>query len=473
MNDQSSNDQIQYFAAQQKIYPKSVTGVFRRLKWLVMWVCLGLYYFSPLIRWNRPGDLPDQAILIDLPSRRAYFFMIEIWPQEVYYLTGILIIAAVALFFVTSLFGRVWCGYFCFQTVWTDLYMKVESLIQGDRNARMKLDNGPLTFEKIWKKGLTHIAWLLIGLVTAGAFVFYFNDAPVLWNDIVNLQVSPTVLAFVAGLTLSTYIMAGFAREQVCTYMCPYARFQSAMFDKDTLIIGYDEKRGEQRGKSKGTNREGLGDCIDCSLCVQVCPMGIDIRNGLQIQCIACGLCVDACDNVMEKINKPKGLVRYDTEKNMELRAQGHNPELHLLRPRTIYYTLLLTIICGAMLASLLLRSPLELHAIHDRNPLFVTMSDGKIRNGYDIKVLNKLHEEGSFSLSLEGIENAEIVLQSADGSTLQNLKVAPDSVGHFRIFVLSDTVKEADREIVFHVKDNKTGVQDDISSVFITRMEH
>lgn len=467
------NDNIQYFAAQKAIYPKAVWGVFRRIKWLVMALCLSIYYFSPLLRWERAGDIPDQAILIDLPARRAYFFMIEIWPQEVYYFTGILIIAAIALFFVTSLFGRVWCGYLCFQTVWTDLFMKVERMVQGDRNARMKLDESPLSFEKIWKKGLTHFLWLMIGVVTAGAFVFYFNDAPVLWNDIIHLQVSTTVLAFVGGLTLSTYIMAGFAREQVCTYMCPYARFQSAMFDRETLIIGYDTKRGEKRGKAKGTNREGLGDCIDCSLCVQVCPMGIDIRNGLQMECIACGLCVDACDNVMVKIGKPKGLVRYDTEHNMELRQEGHNPELHLLRPRTFYYAGLMSLVCGLMLTALLTRSPLDLHAIHDRNPLFVMMSDGKVRNGYDIKILNMSHEENTFTLSVDGIENAEIIVQGVEGVALDNLKVKPDSVGHFRVFVQSDLVKESNEDIVFHVKNNNSDVTDSVESVFITKMEH
>lgn len=471
MNEQNNSPEIEYFAAQKKIFPKNVTGRFRSLKWAIMVICLGVYYFTPLLRWTRPGDIPDQAILIDLPARRAYFFMIEIWPQEVYYLTGILILAAVALFFVTSLLGRVWCGYLCFQTVWTDLFVKVEHLIQGDRNARIKLDNGPLTFEKIWKKGLTHLVWLFIGFTTGGAFVFYFNDAPVLWNDIINFQVSSTIMAFVFGLTISTYIMAGFAREQVCTYMCPYARFQSAMFDRETLIIGYDKTRGETRGKSKGTNREGLGDCIDCSLCVQVCPTGIDIRNGLQMECIACGLCVDACDNVMEKIGKPKGLVRYDTEHNLELRAQGHNPELHLLRPRTVYYTILLLSVCGLMLASLLMRSPLEIHAIHDRNPLFVMMSDGTIRNGYDIKILNKAHEERHFTLTVSGIDNAQIELQGVEGASVQDMKVKPDSVGAFRVFVLAQDIKKPSSDIVFQVKDNISGVSDDVPSIFITKI--
>ncbi|MCB1558289.1 MAG: cytochrome c oxidase accessory protein CcoG [Alphaproteobacteria bacterium] len=475
---QNGEGTIQYFAAQEKVYPKAVAGRFRFYKWTAMIVCLAIYYLSPFIRWDRPGDTPDQAILIDLPSRRAYFFMIEIWPQEVYYITGILIFAAITLFFVTSLLGRVWCGYFCFQTVWTDLYMKVERLVQGDRNARMKLDKASWSFEWIWKKALTHFFWLLIGVFTAGAFVFYFNDAPTLIQDILNLQVSSTVLAFVFGLTLSTYIMAGFAREQVCTYMCPYARFQSAMFDRETLIIGYDEKRGEPRGKKRGAdNRNHLGDCVDCSLCVQVCPMGIDIRDGLQIQCIACGLCVDACDSVMEKVGAPKGLVRYDTEHNLELRAQGHDPELHLLRPRTVYYTILLSLVGLLMLGSLLFRPVMEIHAIHDRAPLFTRLSDGSIRNGYEIKILNKTHDEKSFALRVEGVAGARLAVKAADGSTIDNLKVEPDSVGHFRIFMSVDkksaVAVKGSAEITFHAVDNVTKDSDEVESVFITRAGH
>lgn len=462
---------IQLFAAQERVYPKEVSGRFRTYKWAAMIVCLAIYYLSPFLRWTRPGDIPDQAILIDLPSRRAYFFMIEIWPQEVYYITGILIFAAITLFFVTSLFGRVWCGYFCFQTVWTDLYMKVEHMIQGDRNARMKLDKSPWSFEWIWKKILTHIFWLLIGLFTAGAFVLYFNDAPTLFHDIMNFSVSKTVLAFVGGLMLSTYIMAGFAREQVCTYMCPYARFQSAMFDKETLVIGYDETRGEPRGKKRGAdNRDHLGDCVDCSLCVQVCPMGIDIRNGLQIQCIACGLCVDACDAVMDKVGSPRGLVRYDTEHNLELRAEGHNPELHLIRPRTIFYTILLSSIGLLMLGSLLMRPVLSVHALHDRNPLFVTLSDGSVRNGYEVKVLNKTYDDRTYRLSISGIDGARLSVMGADGSTIDNLKVSPDSVGHFRIFVSAPRMSAKNADITFTIEDNESKDTSSVDSIFIAK---
>ena len=342
---------LQYFAKQERIYPKRVWGKFRKLKWVAMIVTLGIYYLAPFIRWDRGPTAPDQAILIDLEHARAYWFWIEIWPQEVYYLTGILILAAIGLFFITSLLGRVWCGYLCFQTVWSDLFVWVERIFQGDRNARKKLREGPWTWEKFYKVTATHIVWLIISWCTAGSFVLYFNDAPTLVRSFFELDVSPTVLSFICGLTFSTYLMAGFAREQICIYMCPYARFQSAMFDKDTLIIGYDEDRGEPRGKhKKGDSWEGRGHCINCSLCVQVCPMGIDIRDGLQMECIACGLCIDACDGVMEKIELPKGLIRYDTESHMQAKVKGGKEKFRFMRPRTIYYTCILALVGGIML---------------------------------------------------------------------------------------------------------------------------
>ena len=307
----SAGNQDQLFEKQERIYPKRVQGKLRNLKWFIMVITLGIYYLTPFIRWDRGPYAPDQAVLIDLERGRAYWFWIEIWPQEIYILTGILILAAIGLFFVTSLLGRVWCGYFCFQTVWTDLFVWVERLVQGDRVKRKRLREGPWTFEKMYKLAITHTIWLAIAWWTAGSVVLYFNDAPALVMSFFRFDVSPTVLGFMIGLTFSTYLMAGFAREQVCNFMCPYARFQSAMFDKDTLIIGYDESRGEARGKhKKGDDWEGRGHCIDCSACVKVCPAGIDIRDGLQMECIACGLCVDACNNIMEKVDLPKGLIR-------------------------------------------------------------------------------------------------------------------------------------------------------------------
>jgi len=452
---------LKLFKTQEKIYPRRVWGTFRKLKWVAMIALLGIYYIVPWLRWDRGAQAPNQAVLIDLQHTRAYFFGIEIWPQEVYYITGILILAAVGLFFVTSLFGRVWCGYACPQTVWTDLFVWVERIIQGDRNARRKLDESPWTFEKIRKKGLTHIIWLMIGLCTGGAWVFYFNDAPTLFDQIIHLHVPWSVGSWILGLTFSTYLMAGFAREQVCTYMCPYARFQSAMFDKDTLIIAYDEARGEPRGKHKaGDSWEGKGHCIDCDSCVAVCPMGIDIRHGLQMECIACGLCVDACDNVMEKIGLPKGLIRYDTESK-----QPFNP----LRPRTFWYGGIIALVGCLMLYGLFTRSPLEINVIHDRNPLFVTLSDGAVRNGYSVTIINKHHEDKRYTLAVEGLENAHIRVQSSADVPPDDLPVFADSVGHFRVFVTAAKQPSHRREIVFRIVENGANIGDDKGTVFIS----
>ena len=452
---------IQLFKKQEKIYPRRVWGKFRKLKWLSMVTLLAIYYGAPWLRWHRGGQSPDQAILIDLNHTRAYFFGIEIWPQEVYYITGILILAAVGLFFVTSLLGRVWCGYACPQTVWTDLFVWVERIVQGDRNARKRLDESKWTFEKIRKKCLTHIIWLFIGLCTGGAWVFYFNDAPTLLDQIMHFDVPWSVGGWILGLTFSTYLMAGFAREQVCTYMCPYARFQSAMFDKDTLIIAYNETRGEPRGTHKaGDSWEGKGHCIDCDSCVVVCPMGIDIREGLQMECIACGLCVDACDNVMEKIGLPKGLIRYDTESKKKF-----NP----LRPRTFWYGGIIVLIGCLMLYSLLTRSPLEMNVIHDRNPLFVKLSDGSVRNGYNITIINKHHEDKNYALTLQGIENTEIRVQASSDIPADNLPVFADSVGHFRVFITAQKQTEHRREITLQLTETDSNINTTKESIFVS----
>lgn len=462
---------IQFFKKQERIYPKRVFGRYRNLKWVAMIVCLAIYYLTPFIRWDRGPNAPDQAVLIDLTRGRAYWFWFEIWPQEVYILTGILVLAAIGLFFVTSLFGRVWCGYLCFQTVWTDLYIWVERLVQGDRNYRKKLREGPWTWEKIWKMTVTHIIWLIIGWWTAGSFVLYFNDAPTLVQSFFDFNVSPTVLMFIAGLAFSTYLMAGFAREQVCTFMCPYARFQSAMFDKDTLIIGYDKDRGDPRGKhKKGDSWEGRGHCIDCSLCVQVCPMGIDIRNGLQMECIACGLCVDACNGVMDKIDLPRGLIRYDTENRLEEKRTGKIGALHFIRPRTILYALVLILVSAGMLYTLINRSPLELTVLHDRNPLFVQLSSGDIRNGYNIKILNKTHEHRYYSLHVDGLENAEISIQSAKSTEAGNIYVEADHVGKYKVFVQAPLKPQEPVPVTFSLVDHKDGSRDTYETMFITR---
>lgn len=466
MSSQQSDD-LQLYKKQERIYPKRVYGRYRNLKWVAMIVCLAIYYLTPFIRWDRGPFVPDQAVLIDLYHGRAYWFWFEIWPQEVYILTGLLIFAAITLFFLTSLLGRVWCGYLCFQTVWTDLFIWVERVVQGDRNTRKKLREGPWVWEKIWKMAVTHSIWLAIGWCTAGSFVLYFNDAPTLVRSFFELNVSPTVLMFIVGLTLSTYLMAGFAREQVCTFMCPYARFQSAMFDKDTLIIGYDEKRGEPRGShKKGESWDNRGHCIDCTACVVVCPMGIDIRNGLQMECIACGLCIDACDGIMEKVGLPKGLIRYDTENRLEAKKQGRNETLKFIRPRTIYYACVLTLVGSIMLYALLARPLLEISVLHDRNPLFVALSDGTIRNGYTLKILNKTHDPHNYTLAVEGLEDPKIDIQSAGDVRSNNLMVPANSVGTYKVMLSAATDTAEPKDITFILRDNvseRTALYDSI----------
>jgi len=421
------------FEAKKRLYPQTAKGRFRRLKWLLNSIFLSIYCLSPFLRFDRGPSAANQAILIDLPNSRLYFFAIEIWPQEVYYLAGILILAAVILFFVTSLLGRVWCGYACFQTVWTDIFISVEKLFQGDRNARIILDRKH-SFEKFYKKFLTHATWILISLITGYTFACYFNDAFLLVKNLFQGQISFDILGWILGIAAATYIMAGFAREHVCTFMCPYARFQSAMFDRDTLIITYDEKRGEPRGKLSRSAPKTGGDCIDCKQCVVVCPTGIDIRNGLQMECIACGLCVDACDEVMEKIGLPKGLIRYDTEAN--LKEPNAKNKFRIFKPRTFFYSAIILAVSFIMLYGLIAKPKLEVSAIPDRNPAFVKLSDGSIRNGYILKISNKTHEDKVFLFKLLNPQEAEIKVQSYEGVSADHLPVKAEEVRSFKIYV-------------------------------------
>jgi cytochrome c oxidase accessory protein FixG len=460
-------DDIVLFAKQPKIYPRRVWGRYRILKWVAMVVLLGIYYLTPWIRWDRGPHAPDQAVLIDMPARKAYFFFIEIWPQEVFYLAGILILAAVGLFFVTSLLGRVWCGYACPQTIWTDLFVWVERLVQGDRNARMRLDTAPWSLDRLWKKGATHGIWLLIGLLTGGAWVFYFNDAPTLMEQIFHFELTWTPLAWILALTLSTYVMAGFAREQVCTYMCPYARFQSAMFDQDTLIITYDEKRGEPRAKHKqGDSWEGRGDCIDCDSCVVVCPAGIDIRNGLQYQCISCGLCVDACNTVMRKVERPEGLIRYDTQRRLD---SATPIPFQLFRTRTLIYAAVLTIAASVMLYALLTRATTELEVQQDRNPQYVQLSDGSIRNRYSLSILNKTRSDQRYTLSFTGLPNVQWQAEISGSDVTQAIPVLADKVGHVRVMLAAPKPEKKRTEIVFSIKSQSSAEQATATSVFIS----
>ena len=427
-------EQRPLYAKRRKIFPRRARGTFRRIKWTVLCLALGVYYILPWIRWDRGPATPDQAVLVDFPARRFYFFFIEIWPQEVYYITGLLIIAAFSLFLVTSIAGRVWCGYACPQTVWTDLFVWVERLIEGDRNARMRLDAAPWTLDKLAKRVVKHSAWLLIGLCTGGAWVFYFADAPTLAGQLVRFDAPLVSYVFIGLLTFTTYLLAGHAREQVCTYMCPWPRIQGAMLDEHSMLVTYRAWRGEPRGShKKGDSWEGRGDCVDCNSCVVVCPMGIDIRDGNQLECINCALCIDACDEIMGKVDRPRGLIAYDTIAGLESRTTGAATRLKLIRPRTLIYAFLIAVTGIVMLVALTSRADTEINVLRDRNPLYVKLSDGSFRNGYTVKILNKEHVARTFRFSTEGLGDAKLKIVGTDGLTV----AAPsDQLRSVRVYV-------------------------------------
>ncbi len=460
------------FKNREKVYPRSVSGLFRRLKWAALIVLLAIYYIVPWIRWDRGPDAPDQAVLADMAGRRLYFFFIEIWPQEIYYLTGLLVLSAVALFLITSLAGRIWCGYACPQTVWTDLFMWVERKIEGDRSERIRLDKGPFTLGKLQKKLMKHGAWLLIALLTGGAWVMYFTDAPTLVHDLLHFQASAQSVFFIGLFTATTYLLAGWAREQVCTYMCPWPRFQSAMIDEDSLIVTYEAWRGEPRGaKRKDESWDGRGDCIDCKACVHVCPTGIDIRDGLQMECIGCGLCVDACNTIMEKIGRPTDLVTFDTHNNQVCRAAGNSGKYKLIRPRTIIYALILVVVSGVMLGGLILRPRLDISVLRDRAPLFVTLGDGGIRNGYTFKISNMTRETKEYKLALAGVPQATLSVVGQDAAHQEiDLTARPDTVTTYRIYVRTPAgaLKATSTPVTFTLTDLKGGEKDQYDSVFI-----
>jgi cytochrome c oxidase accessory protein FixG len=438
------------YQARIPIYPKLVHGLWRNVKWALLIVTLGIYYIVPWLRWARPGSAPQQAVLIDFAHQRFYFFFIQLWPQEVYFITGLLVMAALALFLVTALFGRLWCGYACPQTVWTDLYIVVERAFEGDRNARMKLDASPLSFNKLWRKGGKHAVWLLIALATGGAWIFYFHDAPTLWKQLWIGQAPMTAYVSAAILTFTTYSLAGFMREQVCTYLCPWPRIQGAMLDDHSMQVMYLADRGEPRKPhKKNESWEGRGDCVDCNQCVVVCPMGIDIRNGPQIECINCGLCVDACDEIMVRVGRPKGLIAYDTEAAEADRVAGRKPKYQFIRARTIYYGAALTIVSGLMIWGLSTRSPVVFEALRDRNPTFVRLHDGSVRNGYTLKIDNRTFVRSDFHVSLSGLPGAQLKTPgSAPTAGPIDVVVQPNAVQSVRLLVTAPEQTLSDRSL-------------------------
>ncbi|MDH5444335.1 MAG: cytochrome c oxidase accessory protein CcoG [Gammaproteobacteria bacterium] len=404
------------------VIPRSVEGQFRTLKHGILFFAYAVYFMLPWLRWERDNG-PEQAVLFDIVGRKFYLFDLTVYPQDIFWLAGFLIIAAFLLFFVTGVAGRVFCGYFCFQTLWTDVYVMIEHLVQGERNARIKLLNSPNTAEKIIKLTLTKLLWLMVAFFTGLAFTAYWGDSLQLTKDFFTGNAPFPAYATTFFLMTTTFVMAGLAREQVCTYMCPYSRFQGVMFDQDTLIVAYDEARGERdngrikpaKGLLKQEERQNKkhGDCIDCGYCVQVCPVGIDIRNGMQYQCISCALCIDACDTIMDSIKYPRGLIRYSSEHEL------HGSKRRWYKPKNLGYAISITLVTGLLAWSIVSRTVTELTVNKIRQPLYVRLSDGSIQNRYELKIVNKSAHGQSYKLSMEKIRHAEL------------------DVGHFTKFTL------------------------------------
>ena len=436
-------DEPPLYAARRNVYPQRVSGTYRRVKWIVLCVTLGIYYLLPFVRWDRGPNAPGQAVLIDFPNRRFYFFFIEIWPQEFYYLTGLLILAAMALFLMNAVAGRLWCGYLCPQTVWTDLFQAIERWTEGDRREHLQRDRQPWTIDRIARAGTKHFLWLMIAWWTGGAWVLYFADAPTLVKDLATFQAPLVAYVFIGLLTFTTYALAGWMREQVCVYMCPWPRIQAALTDEYALNVTYRYDRGEPRAsvkKAAALHEQGLpaGDCIDCLQCVHVCPTGVDIRGGPNLGCIQCGLCIDACDTVMQKIGRPARLIAYDTDINVKRRQQGEKPIYRIVRARTVLYAVIIAVVGIVMAYTLATRHSDAVSVLHDRNPLYVRLSDGSLRNAYTLRIINKSLEPKTYVLSMTGLPDADIDVIGSSSFAGSNplIQIGPDQTREVRVLV-------------------------------------
>ncbi len=462
------------YASADPIFPRKVKGPFRTAKWWILGVTMVVYHLLPFLRWDRGPEMPNQALLIDLAHRRFYMFSIEIWPQEFYFVAGLLIMAGLGLFLATSATGRAWCGYACPQTVWSDLFYAVESVIEGDRNKRMRLYKQDMNLHKFTLRSIKYISWALIGLAFGLGWVLYFADAPTLLVAIFTGTAPFVAYGFIFSLGFTTFVFAGILREQICTYMCPWPRIQAAMIDEDTLTIGYRDWRGEPRGKHrKAEGAENLGDCIDCNACFAVCPVGIDIRDGQQLECTTCGLCIDACDDMMTKIGKPRGLVDYLTAADEERERAGHPPRpawKHLVRPRTIMYLTIWTLVGAALLVALIIRPSIGINVSPIRDPQYIALSDGSIRNDYDVRFRNMNGEPRTFRVYTvtEDGEEFTIEMQGVDGNEV----VVPTDATHslrFHIFASADqeAASEDRTEVVIWIEDLTSGEKASAETVF------
>lgn len=467
-NNQSLQNEsvIHLYAAADKIYPRSTFGFFTKWRWAMIWITQIVYYGLPWLEWGQ-----RQALLFDLEARRFYIFNLVLYPQDLIYLTGILIISALSLFLFTAVAGRLWCGYTCPQTVYTEIFLWIEAKIEGDRAARMKLDDGPISSKKLIKKGTKHLVWIAFALWTGFTFVGYFTPIRELGDAVITMGLGPWQTFWVLFYSFATYGNAGFMREQVCKYMCPYARFQSAMFDDDTLIVTYDEKRGEPRGKASlkaDMDKNQKGACIDCSLCVQVCPTGIDIRNGLQYECIGCGACADVCDTVMDKMGYERGLVKYSTQHAMD---QGWNRSQMLrriLRPRVLIYTAILTLIVVSLLASLVTRPTFRVNVIRDRGVMARLAEGGMLENVYRLQIMNATESEQQYQLSASGIDNLKIETDVADKNQSVTVNSAESRSIPVRLQIPDGSIKSGSHRINFVIRSVNENESIDEGAIFL-----
>ncbi|OYW46200.1 MAG: cytochrome c oxidase accessory protein CcoG [Novosphingobium sp. 12-63-9] len=464
----SHSDELSFYEKRKGVFPRKVDGNFRRFKWAVMAFCLIVYWGTPWIRWDRGPWAPHQAVLIDLAHRRFYMFQIEIWPHEFYFVAGLLIMAGIGLFLITSAVGRAWCGYACPQTVWTDLFQHVDRLIDGDRNAQIKLQNAPWTASKVARRTFKWGVYLGISFFTGGAWIFYFADAPTLQREFWTGTADSVAYATTGLLTFTTFWLGGFMREQVCVYMCPWPRIQTAMLDEKSLTVTYKHWRGEPRGSVKAAVKAAspLGDCIDCLQCVAVCPTGIDIREGPQIGCITCALCVDACDKAMAQVGRPRGLIDYCTleDANREQHGEEDAPLLKtIFRPRTLIYFGVWASIGAALLFMLGTRTRLDLSVAKDRNPEFVMLSDGSVRNGFTLKLRNMEGRPRPVTIALDGLPQGAIYTDEMEADAARSalaVEVPADTTRRIRVYAVQPrgVARPADFAFVLKATDKQGG---------------
>lgn len=430
----------------RKIYPRAVTGLFARWRWAMVWLTQIVFYLTPWLNWN-----DRQAVLFDLTARKFYLFGVVLYPQDFIYLTALLLISALSLFLFTTIAGRLWCGFTCPQTVYTEIFLWIERVVEGDRGKRMRLDNAPYSFNKLKTKALKHALWLLVALWTGFTFVAYFEPIRQLPGQILNFTVGPWTIFWLFFYSFATWGNAGFLREQVCKFMCPYARFQGVMFDKDTLIITYDESRGDPRGtraRSAEKTEHKLGDCIDCGLCVQVCPTGIDIRDGQQYECIGCAACIDACDKVMDKMNYPSGLIRYDTLNGLENKWSRGQLYKRVFRPRVAVYSTILLVVGTVLLSNLFTQIPLKVDIIRDRGAMYREVKDGHIENVYRIQIIHAEEVEREFRLTVSGLPDIRI-----DSNTTVKMQPTTTRMVPVRVRVAPQTGSSGKNTIHFTVQ--------------------